>query len=712
NSVLPQAWNNLIDHRTISGCIDSIAPAPAISSLVTDSNTVVSGSSVTLTWATSDATSCTASGAWSGPVALSGSQVIGPLTATATTTQTFTLSCTGAAGTATQSTTITVVPASGPVTSSVSVSIAGVPSSVTVPPGGSVSITIASTATVSGPNSLTQHGIEVRLDGGAWQNAGAWNDPMANQARTTDASFTGLVISAAGAYEFRTYASIDGGASYSYSALSSMTATAGTVSGSAPSIASFSASPNPILSGAGSTLTWTTTGATSCTASGAWSGPVATSSSLAVGPFTVTATTTETFGLSCSNSTGTTTSSASLTINPAPVIVVVTPSISALSVSPNPVASGASATITWATTGATSCTASGAWGGSKAVSGSEAVGPFAVTAVTTETFILSCTNTAGTATSSASLVVNPPGGTATGTVSVTAPAGLSTSEYESTASFTVVLDSAPLADVAIPVSSSDTSEGIVSTPLLTFTPANWSVFQTVTVTGVDDAAIDGDITYAILLGAASSADVNWNGVNPSDVSIVNFDNDTGTSTVATTTISSFSVSPSAITSGGSVTLSWASANATLCVAGNSWSGNKSVTGSETVGPFTVSTATTFTFDISCGNASGTTTASTTLSVTPPAPLAAASSSGGGGGGRSGGPCVGYGCAARGGSGGGSTVPADVWILIDSVSSGGSASGPVKVCKYDDFLTSFMKRGISNDPNEVRKLQYFLNTYEA
>ena len=30
---------------------------------------------------------------------------------------------------------------------------------------------------------------------------------------------------------------------------------------------------------------------------------------------------------------------------------------------------------------------------------------------------------------------------------------------------------------------------------LTFTPANWNVAQTVTVTGVDDAVDDGDVTY-------------------------------------------------------------------------------------------------------------------------------------------------------------------------------------------------------------------------
>ncbi len=122
----------------------------------------------------------------------------------------------------------------------------------------------------------------------------------------------------------------------------------------------------------------------------------------------------------------------------------------------------------------------------------------------------------------------------------------------------------------------------------------------------------------------------------------------------------------------------------------------------------MTSATTLTFVISCGNSTGTTTSTTTLSVTPPAPPTISAASSGGGGGRSGGPCIGYGCPTVGGS----VVPQDVWILIDSALSGGVATNPARVCKYDDFLTSFMKRGISNDPNEVRKLQYFLNTYEA
>lgn len=800
NAVLPQAWNNLIDHRTISGCTTGSSLPPAtISSLVTDVSTVTSGSSVTLSWASSDATSCTASGGWSGPVALSGSRVIGPLVTTATTTVTFGLSCTNASGNATQSTTISVVPSGSvvpPVSALTSVSISGVPVSIVIPTSGSTAVSVTSTATVSGPSALTQHGIEMRINGGAWQNAGAWNNPVANQARTTDASFTALNISVAGTYDFRTYASIDGGVSYVYSNSVSMPATSTPVttapsissfgltpstivSGSTatlswassdatsctasgawsgnksssgsetvgpfttsatttqtftltcvngvgsdveslvltvlpsqtvvtnPVVSSFSVSPSTITSGSSASLTWATTGATSCTASGSWSGAVATAGTQTVGPFTTSATTTETFILTCANSVGTTTGSAVLTVVPVS-IVVTAPSITSLSVSPNPIASGANATLTWATTGATSCTASGSWSGTVASSGSQVVGPFTVTAVTTESFTLACTNSAGSATSTTSLVVNPPGGTATGTVSVSVPVGLSTTEYGSSASFTVVLDSAPLALVTIPVSSSDTSEGTVAVSSLAFLPSNWNVPQTITVTGVDDALVDGDITYSILLGTAVSADINWNGINPSDVSIINFDNDSGTTTVATTTISAFSVSPSAITSGNTATLSWTSSNATLCVAGGSWAGNKAVTGSETVGPFTTTVPTTFTFDISCGNSLGTTTASTTLSVTPPATTVTTTTSGGGGGGRSGGPCIGYGCTPTGGS----SVPADVWILIDTVSSGGGASGPAKVCKYDDFLTSFMKRGVSNNPNDVKKLQYFLNTYEA
>ena len=100
-----------------------------------------------------------------------------------------------------------------------------------------------------------------------------------------------------------------------------------------------------------------------------------------------------------------------------------------------------------------------------------------------------------------------------------------TSESGNTATFQVTLNVSPRATVTIPVSSSDTQEGVVSTSSLTFTPANWNVPQTVTVTGVDDTLVDGNTAYSVIFGAATSADANYAGVNPVDVTLVNNDNE-------------------------------------------------------------------------------------------------------------------------------------------------------------------------------------------
>ncbi|MFC1747444.1 FG-GAP-like repeat-containing protein [Pseudomonadota bacterium] len=111
-------------------------------------------------------------------------------------------------------------------------------------------------------------------------------------------------------------------------------------------------------------------------------------------------------------------------------------------------------------------------------------------------------------------------------ISVTPVSGLSTTEDFATASFNVVLDALPTNTVTIPVSSSDTSEGTVSTALLTFTTGNWNVSQPVTITGVNDDVDDNDVVYTIDLGAASSSDNDYNNMDPNDVTVTNTDNDT------------------------------------------------------------------------------------------------------------------------------------------------------------------------------------------
>ena len=110
-------------------------------------------------------------------------------------------------------------------------------------------------------------------------------------------------------------------------------------------------------------------------------------------------------------------------------------------------------------------------------------------------------------------------------ITVTPTSGLITTEVGGTVTFTVMLNSQPTANVTIGLSSSDTTEGTVSPSSLIFTNANWSTPQTVTITGVDDAQIDGNIAYTIVSAAATSSDLNYNGVDAADVAVSNTDND-------------------------------------------------------------------------------------------------------------------------------------------------------------------------------------------
>ena len=105
--------------------------------------------------------------------------------------------------------------------------------------------------------------------------------------------------------------------------------------------------------------------------------------------------------------------------------------------------------------------------------------------------------------------------TATATVSPTT--GLNTTEAGGTAVFTVVLDAQPLADVTLGLSSTDAGEGSLSSSSLTFAVGQWNESQVVTVTGMDDVWVDGDISFNVTTGAARSSDTNFNGASVADV---------------------------------------------------------------------------------------------------------------------------------------------------------------------------------------------------
>ncbi len=398
----------------------STSPAP-VTSLTANPTSIASGATSTLTWAATDADGCVASGAWSGSKAASGTLTVGPLTANSsfsagvygnrwyefrdgnrhgatdgrtdpvayrfaierdqrwhlhadleqhrckrlyrerrldgrasrlgyekwlttvgplTTGATYTLACTGAGGTVTRSATITIAAPS--------------PTLIFTASPLSVASGASSTLTWSATNATSCTGS------GSWTGTKATSGTQTTGALTASASY---MLTCTG-----------GGGSVSQTAAVTVTA--------APPTLTLTASPASVQSGASSNLTWSTTNATTCSASGAWNGAKGTSGTQSTGALTSNSS----FTLACAGGGGTVTQTATVTVTAG------TPSVT-LSASPPGVSRNTNATLSWTSANLTGCAASGGWSGTKTISGSESVGP--ITQDTTYT--LSCTGTSGNA---------------------------------------------------------------------------------------------------------------------------------------------------------------------------------------------------------------------------------------------------------------------------------------------------------------------------
>ena len=119
---------------------------------------------------------------------------------------------------------------------------------------------------------------------------------------------------------------------------------------------------------------------------------------------------------------------------------------------------------------------------------------------------------------------------ASAAINITQAPNLTTTEAGGTATFTVALNHQPTSNVTLTFTSSETAEGTV-TSTLTFSPANWNVSQTVTITGVNEFIDDGNVGYTIST-VASSSDAAYQGLSATDVSVTNTDNDTAGINVA------------------------------------------------------------------------------------------------------------------------------------------------------------------------------------
>ena len=323
----------------------AVAPTPKLS-LIASPTTVAAGNASTLQWSTANAASCTASGGWTGAKATSGSQSSGPIASTTT----FTLTCTGPGGTIARKATVTVAPAP-------QVSLSSSPTSVASGAAATLTWTSANATSCSAS--------------GGWSGTKARSGSQSTGSLAASTSYT-LVCSGTGG--------------------SRSAATTVTVNSAPIASVALSASPQSVTSGGSTTLTWNSSNATSCLAADGWSGTRPTSGSEPIGPLTATTS----FSLTCSNAVNSDGKTVTVAVTQPQLPAVV------FTASPSTVASGNSSLLSWSSTNATNCTASGAWSGTQVVNGSASTGPLTSNA----SYTLACTGAGGTTTKSVSIVVS------------------------------------------------------------------------------------------------------------------------------------------------------------------------------------------------------------------------------------------------------------------------------------------------------------------
>ncbi len=314
-------------------------PVPTCS-ISANPTSIINGNSSLLTWTSTNATSCTASNAWSGSKSISGNQSVSPGS-----NSTYALTCTGAGGTVNCSAHVTVTT----VDQTLSCSVAANPNNGTEPLYG-----VDLTADVFGTATGT---INYKFD---CTNNGTWDhvfDNISNDPKTvTDA----CNYSSAGTYTARVMVE-RGSASAAYC----QTTINVQESHNPDPTCSIYASPSSITNGNYSNLNWSSTNASYCTASNAWSGSKSTSGNQSVSPGSNSTYTLTCYGYNGGSDTCSTTVYVNNDNN-------VDCSIYA---SPSSITNGNYSNLNWSSTNASYCTASNAWSGSKSTSGNQSVSP-------------------------------------------------------------------------------------------------------------------------------------------------------------------------------------------------------------------------------------------------------------------------------------------------------------------------------------------------
>ena len=486
----------------------SVSLRPTVD-LIADATVVTQGQDAVLSWNARHADSCTASGGWSGSLGTSGSQTIGALTADTS----FTLTCSGAGGSASDSVAVIVE----------------------IPPVPSVVLTAANDVIDPGASTLltwTSSDASSCTASGAWSGSKSTSDNQSTGSLTNPSTFTLRCDGPGGS------------------------ATSSVVVNIRPSV-QLSADRTSLLQGENVELSWNASNASTCTASGGWSGNFATS-----GSQTISALTADTgFTLTCSGAGGSASDAVSITVSAPPE-----PAVS-LTVADAVVSAGASTTLAWTSSDSTSCTASGAWSGSKATSGNQSTGALS----NPGTFTLRCDGPGGSATSSVVVNVRP-------SVSLAADR-------------TTVLEGE---DVDLSWSTSNANACTAS--------GGWS----------GGRSTSGSETINALT-ANTSFTLTCTGVGGSDsesVSVLVNTPDAPTLTLQ--------IADPIVDDGGSTSLTWSTTGATSCTASGSWSGSRPTSGNVSTGPL----ANPQTYTLDCTGAGGTINAEVSVAIRPTLTLTA------------------------------------------------------------------------------------------
>jgi lysophospholipase L1-like esterase len=491
-------------------------PRPTIT-LTANPLTVTTGQSSQLSWSSTNARSCSATGGWSGNKGTSGTATSAALS----TNTTFQLSCTGPGGNATA--TISVV---------------------VTPPLPTVTLTASPASVVKGSTAQL-----------AWSSTnatsctatGGWSGSKGTSGTATSAALsanTTFQLSCSGA-----------GGNAAASAQVVVTEPLPTVT--------LAASPASVVRGSTVQLSWSSTDATSCTATGGWSGSKSTAGTATTAALSANTT----FQLSCSGAGGNAAASAQVVVTEPPPLPTLT-----LSASPGSVVSGSTVQLSWNSTNATSCTATGGWSGSKSTGGTATTAALSANTI----FQLSCSGEGGSVSATAQVLVTEP----------------------------------PPPPPTVTLSASPGSVVSGSTVQLAWSSANASSCTATGGWSGNKASSGAAATES--LSANTTFQLNCGGPGG---------NATATAQVIVTEppplpTLTLSASPGSVVRGSTTQLSWSSANAASCTATGGWSGAKESSGTET-SPALLNPVT---FTLACQGAGGTVTRAIDVAVTPPVPI--------------------------------------------------------------------------------------------